>query len=260
MGWVEKLTNGAVDLWVLITRCKLPEFLFMFSQHYSSSLLVIMSLEKFFVLYFPLKTRSICTVRTAKWASFIAALIFVAYDSQIFFISDVDPMSNYCNFVNVPIAYETIFYKINATLYSYAPFAIMGAANVAIIYKFLMAKWQSRHGGTESTNQALSKSAFKGTAMLITVSTMFIILTGPVAIVTSITIVNIQPMIYAFMHIMKYTNHAINGLLYIISGSTFRAELMKIFPFSQCSKTKDLNPSISVTNATVMFDITSAPP
>ena len=92
--------------------------------------------------------------------------------------------------------------------------------------------------------------------MLITVSTMFIILTGPVAIVTStIPRSEVRPMIFVFMVIMRYINHAINGLLYIISGSRFTAELMKMFAFSRCSKPRDLNPSISVTNATAMSDI-----
>ena len=220
-----------------------------------------MSLEKFFALYFPLKTRSICTVRTAKWVTGITAVIFVAFHSQMFFIIDVPPTENYCIFIKVPDIYvNVIFFKINATLYSYAPFAIMGSANIAIIYKFIMAKWQSHRGGTESTNQALSKAAFKGTAMLITVSTMFIILTGPVAIVTSISAVNIHPMVYTFMVIMRYINHAINGVLYIISGTRFRAELMKTFPFSLCRKPQSLASSNSTKNSTIMSNVSTASP
>ena len=43
-------------------------------------------------------------------------------------------------------------------------------------------------GGTESTNQALSKSANKGTTMLVTVSMAFLILTGPVAVTFAVTL------------------------------------------------------------------------
>ena len=42
-------------------------------------------------------------------------------------------------------------------------------------------------GGTESTNQALSKSANRGTTMLVAISLAFIVLTGPVAITLAIT-------------------------------------------------------------------------
>ena len=61
---------------------------------------------------------------------------------------------------------------------SIIPFVLMVIASCLIIYKFMMAKWQARHGGTESTSQALSRNAMKGTAMLITVSVIFILLTG----------------------------------------------------------------------------------
>ena len=117
VSWVQQITNGAVELWVLITRCKLPGFLYYFSQHYSLALLIIMSLEKFCALYFPLKTRSICTVGTAKWVTGIIAVIFVVYNSQTFFIFDVDPEYNICIMVKVPDVYKNVFfYKINTSL------------------------------------------------------------------------------------------------------------------------------------------------
>ena len=81
-----------------------------------------------------------------------------------------------------------IFNKIDAVLYSFGPFAIIGLLNVAIIYKFVKAKLESEHAGTnESTNQALSKSAMRGTAILITVSITFILLTGPANLTYSVT-------------------------------------------------------------------------
>ena len=58
----------------------------------------------------------------------------------------------------------------------------MVVVNLAIIYKFMVAKWKSKQGGIESTNQSLNKAAMKGTTMLITVSVTFIILTGLTAV------------------------------------------------------------------------------
>ena len=52
----------------------------------------------------------------------------------------------------------------------------MSLANIAIIYKFIQAKMASKHGGTESTNQALANVAIRGTAILITVTMTFIII------------------------------------------------------------------------------------
>ena len=50
----------------------------------------------------------------------------------------------------------------------------------AIVFKFMAAKCKSN--STESTNQALAKSATRGTAMVITVSITFVILTAPTAL------------------------------------------------------------------------------
>ena len=74
----------------------------------------------------------------------------------------------------------------------------------------MMAKWKNRHGGTGSVNQALSKSAVKGSTMLLTVSFAFIILTGPISITYSI-MADPPIMVYGITVILQYLNHSING-------------------------------------------------
>ena len=68
-----------------LTGCKFSYFLHYFTTHYSSSLLVIMSVEKCLALYFPFKTKSICTVKIAKRVTLVTTLMFVAFDSQFFY-------------------------------------------------------------------------------------------------------------------------------------------------------------------------------
>ena len=58
----------------------------------------------------------------------------------------------------------------------------MTIANIFIVYKFVMAQLRMRLGGSECTSQALSKSATRGTAMLLTVSFSFLIQTAPALI------------------------------------------------------------------------------
>ena len=162
------------------TDCKFGFFLVYFGLNYSSALLVILSVEKFIALYFPLKSKSICTVHV----SLVTAILSMVFDSQFLIIGKVfsDNYGKYCDYSNVSHQYlNVLFSVIIAILYSFGPFAVMVFVNIAIIYKFIMAKWKSRQSGTESTNQGLSKRATRGTAMLITVSFAFIILTGPIA-------------------------------------------------------------------------------
>ena len=184
-----------------------------------------MSIEKCLALYFPFKTKSVCTVKIAKRITLITALIFVAFDSQFFFI--IKKMShNECDFVRISENYPLIFNRIDSVLYTFSPFTIMTLANCAIIYKFVSAMCQNRQSGTESTNQALSKFAGKGTAMLVTISVTFIVLTGPVSVIYFIT-VEPHPLARGIAYVLGDLNHAINGVLYCIVGSRFRKELVK---------------------------------
>ena len=250
--------------------CKFFTFLTSFSTELSSWLLVVMCIEKFFALYFPLKTRSICTVAMAKRVTFVVTFILAIYNSQAFFIFKVfvSPADGYkyCHLVNISKHYAFLYQKIEGVLYSLAPFTIMVLTNGAIIYKFMRASCARDQGGTESTNQALSKSANKGTAMLITVSVAFLLLTGPVA-VSSIVALRFDPIQQLVVTTMRYINHSINAVLYCTSGSRFRNELLKTFPFNLCAKETNLrsgSQSVSSltgnsTSATVTTNVTASP-
>ena len=230
VGWVQYVSKWSINprIW---GDCKLYKFLFFFCEHYSSALLVIMSIEKFFALYFPLKTRSVCTVGTARWVSGITALVFIAFNAQAFFIYEARTYSgsyHLCLYIRVPETYRLVFFRLNSALYSFGPFILMIIFNSAIIYKFLKTKYQNRTTDTQSTSQALVKSATKGTAMLLTVSFMFIILTAPISIGLA-TSEKVHPIVHTVTSLLGYLNHGINGVLYCVVGSRFRNELKKVF-------------------------------
>ena len=213
------------------TDCKLFYFLYHFGSDYSSVILVLMSLEKCFAVYFPLKSKTVCTVRTAKWASGVAGVILAGYNSMFFFIIKSGIESS---------AYDTCVYTddmsgaldiLDSILYSFGPFTFMFITNFAIVFKFIRSKFNSRSNSTESTNQALFKAATRGTTMVVTVSVTFLLLTTPTAVAYafSFTIrLNNIPSYRVFQNLTQYLNHSINGLLYIIVGSRFRNELLKI--------------------------------
>ena len=175
----------------------------------------------------------------AKRVTIVVTLILIAINMQLFFIFETRALPNglkYCHLVNVPLDYLKIYIKLDYTVNSYFPFSIMVLTNGAIIYKFMRASCARHQGETESTNQALSKSANKGTAMLITVSITFIILTGPLAVVDNDRTINVDQMMYDIFSFLRLLNQSINAVLYCIVGSRFRNELMTTFPFLLCQK------------------------
>ena len=119
---------------------------------------------------------------------------------------------------------------VDSYLYSFVPFALMFVANFAIAFKFMIAKC-NQNNSSESTNKALAKSATRGTAMVVTVSVTFLILTAPTAVYSAVYrwySLGDLPLYRIFMNLAQYLNHSINGLLYCIVGSKFRGEIVKI--------------------------------
>ena len=195
-----------------------------FCANYSSALLVIISVEKFVALYFPLKTKTICTVRIAKRVSLFTTIPFLFFSGIVVYIgiTKTEPNGNkWCSYGNASKKVKQIIFGIVwSGLYSYGPFVIMIIANCAIIYKFISSKLITDESGPESTIQALSKSATRGTTMLLTVSFSFIILTAPIAI-ANILYKGMPDDVFTINVAIEYVNHSINCVLYCISGSRF---------------------------------------
>ena len=190
-----------------------------------------MSLEKCFAVYFPLKAKSVCTVRTAKWATGVAGIVLASCDFVYFVGIESSIKSSGRHLCVFKDGYFIILRATDSVLYSFGPFTIMLITNSAIVFKFMRAKC-NENNSPESTNQALLRSATRGTAMVVTVSVTFLLLTTPTAVDmthSSETRLSNNPLYRAFMNLTQYLNHSINGILYIIVGSRFRKELIKLF-------------------------------
>ena len=111
-GWLGYLTEWTINM-TAWTNCKPGFFLHEFAAQYSSMLPAVMSIEKFFALYFPLKVKFYCTVGTAKWVASILALVMVGLNSPIFiWYKSID---NHCFIMrhwNYFVMLNTLFYEL----------------------------------------------------------------------------------------------------------------------------------------------------
>ena len=152
-----------------------------------------------------------------------------AYDSVYFvaFETTIKPSGNQDCVLNGK--YIVSLWSIDSVLYSFLPLSLMFITNAAIVFKFMRAK--CKQNSTESTNQALSKSATRGTAMVVTVSVTFLLLNTPEGLKNAVPSLLLEeiPWNRVFMNITSYLNHSINGVLYCIVETKFRTELSKIF-------------------------------
>ena len=204
------------------TDCKPAFFLHRLAAQYSSMLLAIMSIEKFFALFFPLKAKSYCTVGTAKWITGILAIIIASFNSPIFI--GIKAIGKYC-FATKHFNYLDM---LNTLFYALVPIVVMLVANAAIIYKLMEIKYR----GISHTNESVSKSSTRGSVMVVTVSLAFIILISPRAVDSCIQLkLSNTQFGRLFVVSMQYLNHSINGILYCIFVEKFRYEMWKVLLF-----------------------------
>ena len=219
-------------------------------------LLVLMSFEKCFAVYFPFKSKTVCTVRTAKWLTGIIGALLVSYNIVCFFFkkAEIDKVTGamVCEIRSDFRKVYSFYFRFDSVLYSFGPFALMFLSNFAIVFKLMSAKCEATQNNlTESTNQALVKAAARGTAMVVTVSITFLILTAPAGVSDVLwpkIVIWMIPEYRVFMNITTYLNHSINGILYCIVGSRFRRELLKLF-FRKGSHSNRSNSSSSSVSA-----------
>ena len=154
-------------------------------------------------------------------------VILAGYNILEFFNGESHFIKSYgyrvCIFV---LDFSDILFAMDSVLYSFGPLVLMFMSNFAIVFKFMKATCRSN--STESTNHALVKAATRGTAMVITVSVTFLILTAPTAVFMALPNVIQLPFYHVFMNFTQYLNHSINGVLCCIAGSRFRNELLKV--------------------------------
>ena len=195
-------------------------------------LLVLMSIEKCFAIYFPLKSKTICTVKKAKWATGIVGVVLAISDSAYFFVAKSIILKSSGRHTCVYTGnYRVIADTIGSILYSFGPFTLLFITNFAICLKLMTAKC-NQNNSSQSTNQALAKSATRGTVMVVTVSVTFLILTAPTAVYAAVIHhfrLDDVPFYRDFMNLTQCLNHSINGVLYCFVGSKFRVELVKLF-------------------------------
>ena len=199
-----------------------------------------MSIEKCFAVYFPLKSKSVCTVKTSKWATCIVGVVLVGYDSMYFvaFETIIKPSGNKDCVLNGK--YMIALWSVDSVLYSFGPLALMLTTNIAIVFKFMTAKCKGTNE-TESTNKTLAKSANRGTAMVVIVSVTFLFLNTPEGLRNAVPSLALEeiPWYRVFMNFISYLNHSINGVLYCIEGARFRQELSKLFVRKKLSEFSD---------------------
>ena len=235
--------------------CKTHVSLVCFLKHFTAWSVVLVAVDRFVYVRFPLQAKRICTEKNALIGVVIAAVPLLAINSHFFWThgrsieyrktSNVTSW-NPCTFKsNHKYFNRKIWPWLDATLHSYLPFIFLLVCNVLIIIRLIRAHNQ-RKSQINPHRHARSTRMTQTTAMLFCVTFTFLILTSPTSLYS-----NGQRSWWMFQHfnnpnfrifsavasLLMYLNSALNFVLYVVSSPKFRKELTVLV----CQKWKRRN-------------------
>ena len=247
--------------------CKIFSVVLYTTFDFSVWMVVIMTIERFIAVTFPLKSMYFCTVKKAKIATLILTLILFAINSHFLFthsyISRRNESWSGCQSKNETFDYflENLWPWIDASKYAFVPFLSILVFNALIVFNLVKAATSiknlssnhklkinnnaltvntpNKHNSNPNNNNNNSNNSSQGnqnnnrklTIMLLVVSITFCILSTPVVVLQVLERANPgsnSPIFYSICLLLQYVNHSTNFFLYVISGKLFRAEFIEL--------------------------------
>ena len=182
-----------------------------------------MTVERCIVIWFPLKAKEISNLKKAKRITAGLVICFLLYEIQWIFVIEISPHGT-CNLAaDLPKWYTDSLEGIDATVYCLAPFTIMILSNCLICLKLLKRENDKR---LSSHDQMAKQQSQRITLMLLSVSFVFCALIAPVSFHYILHKTSRPSLTYVYLINLDCLNHAVNFVLYVLTGKKFRTELL----------------------------------
>ncbi|KAK7113229.1 mu-type opioid receptor-like [Littorina saxatilis] len=234
--------------------CGLVFFLLYFSIHYNVVVMVTMTVERWVAITFPLRAALWFSVKRARVVVIVEAVLVIGLDMQHLFLRGMVYDEIAGGYFCVPRGDRTTFYLfkvwpwVDAFIYCYAPLACLVVFNILIVRQVRLSRnFQSTSNpavasGTSTSQVKSPKMTDKEaqlTRMLLLVTTAFLVFVSPMAVIIVVERYHWIPdtargkaqyhLVRTVFNNLDYTNHALNFLLYCLSGQRFRRELRQTF-------------------------------
>ncbi|XP_074659503.1 cysteinyl leukotriene receptor 1-like [Tubulanus polymorphus] len=225
---------GTTDHVILISieskyACKVSEYVYFSAAIYSSWMVAVVSVERFIVVRFPFLGLRVCTVTKARVVALVFLVSIFASSSFIFVFVDYDQRHG-CFYTKRHHFVRTVY---GNPMISYGPGLIVLAFNVVTLVYIRRSRDRVQSGSSVK-----SRRLRKATAMLLTLSISFLLLTGPLAITVFLILIYPKwrpwlsvPMDY--LHIVRSLNYALNLVIYLLTGEEFRRVFLGAFVCSR---------------------------
>lgn len=236
-------TDFKIDLRMYVN-CSFVTFCFHFSAYFSSWTLVAVTIDRFLAIYFPIKSKGFCTRTSAKYTTLIIAFVFFGFCSFFLGGLEVNPADNYKNLhysqrcvgktTGLMKFIAKTFPILDFTFYSLLPASVMLLFNSLIIITLRRAVSVGPNVGGKIVKRVSKRT----TKTLLSISTAFILLSSPSCVINILLNVPGQvttpkdfavfEVLLAISDCLSLINHCINFILYVLTGTEFRKELVKM--------------------------------
>ena len=241
--------NGVYTLLIFsqsIWTCRVIKFIIYSSTTISSWLIVLISIERFIAVFYPLRAHMYCTRRNLLFTISILFVIICMFYVPILFIGHVTYVNTIyvCHGFSSEKSLISIYVFLVAMAYCIIPFCIISILNIRIVKKIHShSKFRAKHH-----KKAHDKSNLTFTMLAVCFFFIMTILPANVCYVLKIIsklcdcrLINIPDIVYEIVNRIMYLNHSANFVLYCLTGSVFRKTLMQLL--SCCKRNKPATPT-----------------
>ena len=224
--------------------CKTINFMSYTSFDIAVWILVAMTIERFVAVHFPFKASKYATIKHAKIVLVSIIVVFTGINLHFFWTVSLNSRGQCASLEDHEDFHNEVWPWIDATMYSFLPFVLLLVFNILIIYdnrKHFLRR-STLHARRAKAKNHNSRFHFRLSAMLVTVSIVFLVLSSP-----NVILILIRNKYFDFSQGVKdlrdiavfslwsrttsfclYLNHSINLVLYCLSGQRFRRELINL--------------------------------
>ena len=235
--------------------CKILKYVFFTSTHFSAWLVVLLTCERFLVVCFPFRASHFWFVHRPWIVTLITISIIMLTNINQFWTSQlrVTEQGRECAVYDQHNTLCTVFSNLNMLIYSLVPAIIVFSLNTAIIVTIARHRYSGETITSPRTPLPLIRrqNQQRLTIMLLCICVLWLLLTGPYAIIDSGIPLNnmergteylVRTLAYTFM----YINHAINFYIYCLTGKKFRFELKRMCVYKVFSTSKHMELPVTV--------------
>ena len=232
------------------TACQVSQYITAWSRTSSAWVLVVLTVERMLAMSIPHLAQNFTSRRRAAISVFIVVLINGLVYIYSFFVFGKYPYGGKCYWRRSAETsrIHVLLSVFDFLLYMVIPSTIMATCNSVLLFLLYYSREVKQRTQTENKHIVIT---------IVCVTMAFILLTSPMCLNNIIYLsgVKIDPPIWLFtvLYSLDLLNHAVNFMLYSISGPAFRSEIKSMFAVCvKCCRARTKKTGTASTNSTLV--------